>query len=65
VEVSRKKLALDIKKYLGVWDLVGLEFMNCMILARRAFSDSSSSGVIAAALRFKETGILGVETLRV
>lgn len=39
--------------------------MNCMILARLAFSDSSSSCVIAAIFRFKDTGIDGVETLSV
>lgn len=38
--------------------------MNCMILALRAFSVSSSSGSRAAALRFKETGALSVDTRR-
>lgn len=39
-----------------------LGFINCMILARRAFSDSPTSVSIAAAFRFKETGTVGVET---
>lgn len=51
--------------YLGECERFNLGFMNCIILARRALSDSSSSGVMAAAFRFNDVGMVGVETLRV
>lgn len=52
----------DNHPYVGLYVLLCLGFMNCMIWARRAFSVSSSSGSIAAAFLFSETGTVGVET---
>lgn len=49
--------------YLGVDVRPDLGFMNCMILALRAFSVSSSSGSNAAAFRLRDTGTMGVEAL--
>lgn len=48
--------------YLGIVDRLVLGFMYCMIFARRTFSLSSSSGSIAAALRFRDAGAGGADT---
>jgi hypothetical protein len=53
-----------METYFGACDLCCLGFMYCIIFARLALSVSCSSGSNVDALRFSDTGTVGVDTLR-
>lgn len=55
-------MIINLRTDLGAVDRFDLGFMYCMILTRLAFSLSSSSCSIAAAFRFRDTGVVGADT---